>query len=353
VLVVATPCPLILSIPVAILGAVSLAAKQGIVIRNAAILEQINSCKTLILDKTGTLTMGEPELSQLVLLGQQTEIELLALVGSLEQYSRHPLSRAVMRRVNQSSIPLKPVTKLSEQPGTGLSGWIEGNEIFVTGRKHPLVDPTLVKATEHTGLECFVLINNKLSGYLRFRDTIRPESQNFIEHLKGLHNFSKIMIVSGDRHSEVSYLAELLKIDHIKAEVAPEEKLAIVNQELSQQKVVFLGDGINDAPALVAATVGIAFGAVNEVTTSAADAVLINPSLQGFDRLIHLSSITHKIILQSALGGTLASAIAMTLAAFGWFSPTAGAIIQEIIDLIAVGNALRITFLDQELSDLS
>jgi heavy metal translocating P-type ATPase len=350
VLVVATPCPLILSIPVAILGSISVAARQGILIRQAGILETLPLCKTLILDKTGTLTMGQPQLTNIVLLEEIDEAEVLSIVGSLEQYSRHPLAKAITKRAQELNIPFRPVHSASESPGEGLKGIVDEREITIGGRG--LAKAQGLKINDAIrGLECLVWFDEKPVAHFIFRDTPRPESKTFISHLDGKHDFSKIMIVSGDRASEVAHTAEVLGIKEIRAEVSPEGKLEIVREEMEKASVVFIGDGINDAPALIESTVGIALGKENDVTGSAADAVILKPSLHEVDTLFHLAFRTRRIILQSVGLGMLASIAAMIVASLGYLTPTAGAIIQQVIDVLSLGNALRTSFKSKETKD--
>ncbi len=352
VLVVATPCPLIIAIPVAILGAISVAARRGILIRKASALEVLPKCSTLILDKTGTLTFGTPELTEVRRFLPITERELLTLVGSLEQYSRHPLGRAILDRVKTDSIPMTAVNEVRELPGCGLQGIIGSKTVQVFGRKQlPEACHRLIQSGTR-GLECFVLVDQQLAAHLIFRDMPRPDSKPFIRHLGPNHSFTKVMLVSGDRASEVQYMANALGIEHVHAQVSPEGKLEIVNQESRKAKVAFIGDGINDAPALVAASVGIAFGEGSEVTSSAADVVVLTPSLRAVDELLHLSFFTRQVILQSALGGMAISIVGIIIASMGLLPPTYGALFQEAIDLAAVANALRVSFIQEELSDI-
>jgi heavy metal translocating P-type ATPase len=350
VLVVATPCPLILSIPVAILGAVSVAARQGILIRKAAILELLPKCTTLILDKTGTLTTGEPALTEIHLLSTYQEREVVSLLASLEQYSRHPLARAVVNYAKEKHIDLQPVTLIREKPGEGLIGTVNNSELRVTGR-HSATREGILLQEGVRGLECLLWINRSLAAHLIFRDNPRVESKPFVKHLAGRHGINKVMIVSGDRASEVSHLAKSLGITNVHAEISPEGKLALVQAERAHSHVVFVGDGINDAPALVASSVGIAFGEVSEVTSTAADAVVFTSSLHEVDKLMHLALRTRKIIIQSVGFGMGASILGIVFAAAGFLTPTAGAIVQELIDLISLGNSLRLSFIRREISD--
>ena len=228
-----------------------------------------------------------------------------------------------------------------------MRGVINKHDIFITSRKKLLeIQPeskSLLPAVS-PGLECIVVLDNQYAAALHFRDAPRVESKSFIGHLAPFHHFKKIMVVSGDRESEVKYLASLLQITELHASVSPEQKLAIVRDERKKSPTVFMGDGINDAPALTAATVGIAFGQYNNVTAEAAGAVIMENSLSKVDELIHLSLNTRRIVSQSAIGGMMLSIIGMGFAAAGFINPVEGAILQEIIDIFAIVNALRLAF---------
>lgn len=347
VLVIATPCPLLIAIPVTIISAISKAAKRSIIIKDPTVLEQLPTCKTAIFDKTGTLTYGRPTLTDIVLINDMTEERVLQYVASLERYSKHPLSFAILNSAKQKGMTLLETSHVSEIPGQGLQGMINHQKVQVTGRKQLLKNHPEFKGIiplEQSGLECMVMIDDQLAATLHFHDLARPEAKSFISHLQPAHQFSQIMIVSGDRESEVKYLADHLNIHSIYASQTPEQKLAIVRQEVKNNPTIFMGDGINDAPALTAATVGIAFGEFSNVSAEAASAVIMENTFNKVDELFHLSLDTRKIILQSALGGMGLSLIGMTFAAMGYISPVAGAIIQEIIDILAIINALRLTF---------
>ncbi|MDE2027786.1 MAG: HAD-IC family P-type ATPase, partial [Candidatus Omnitrophica bacterium] len=201
------------------------------------------------------------------------------------------------------------------------------------------------------GLECVVIISGKLAGLLLFHDKPRQEGRSFIEHLQPRHRLQEVMIVSGDREEEVRYLADQMGIQKIYAGQSPEQKVDIVRKHTAQSKSIYLGDGINDAPALLVATVGIAFGKNSDITAEAAGAVIMESSLEKVDELFHIARRMRAIALQSAVGGMLLSVLGMLFAAGGMLVPVAGAIAQEIIDLFAVLNALRIGFIDKKLSD--
>lgn len=355
VMVVATPCPLLIAIPVSIIGSVSLAARRGIIIKDPAALETIATCRTAIFDKTGTLTYGEPEVTDVHAAGGFTPVEVLTAVASLERYSRHPLAEAILTRAKTDKVPLAEATAVSERPGEGLRGSVDGRDTLVTSRKAlGQIDPAGVAQLppQEGGLECVVAIGGRTAGLIRFRDEPRSDGRSFVSHLGPQHGFTRIMLVSGDRESEVRYLASRVGITEIHASQSPEQKLALVKAETTRAPTVFMGDGINDAPALTAATVGIAFGQASDVTAEAAGVVIMDNSLSRVDELLHIGSRMRGIALQSAVGGMALSVIGMALAAAGYLPPVSGAIAQELIDVFAVLNALRASLKPSSLSDM-
>lgn len=353
VLVVATPCPLIIGIPVAIIASISLAAKHSIIIKNPAVLEKIDDCRVIILDKTGTLTYGDPAVTEVVPFGDFTVNQILSFAASLEQYSKHPLSGAVIREANRLGVPLYAASSVSEPPGVGLIGRVYNHLVEITGRK--LLEKRGIKfdlPVNKSGLECIVLVDEVVAGLIKFHDAPRKESLDFVKHLSTNHSFKKVMIVSGDRESEVRYLAEQVGIKEVKSSQTPEQKVDIVRLHSKEEPTLFLGDGINDAPALVAATVGVAFGQHSDVTSEAADAVILEQSLRRVDELFHIGRRMKLIAMQSAIGGMAVSIIGMGLAAFGFITPVMGALIQEGIDVVAILNSLRASVGPKALSDL-
>jgi heavy metal translocating P-type ATPase len=340
VLVVATPCPLIIAIPVAIIGAISWSAKRGIIIKDPIALERAHNCEVLITDKTGTLTIGEPRLVEVEALGIE-ENEVLRLTASVEKYSKHPLAQPVVQAAEERHLLLADPSDVQEIPGRGLVGMVAGRKVTITGRR--AVDPQLSKAfaAAPSGLECLVLIDDQPAAVFRFQDEARPESKDFVMHLGPQHNFKEIILLSGDRDEEVQYLARQLHITKVFAGKSPEEKVDIVREETARSQTLYLGDGINDAPALTTATVGVAFGPRSDITSEAAGAVILEPSLRKVDQFLHISSHMRRVALQSAIGGMVLSVGGMFLAAAGYLEPVAGALLQELIDLLAVGNALR------------
>lgn len=345
ILVIATPCPLLIAIPITLISAISMAAKQAIIIKDPTVLERLPTCRTAIFDKTGTLTYGKPVLTGIVTAEGLDSNFILQNVASIERYSKHPLAGAILQAAKKNKLPLLTASSVSEKPGQGLSGIIQGNRIRVTHRKKLLeVHPDLEKLLppSSVGLECIVIYNDKYMATIHFHDVPRKESKSFISHLTPEHLFNKIMLVSGDRESEVQYLGKLLNFTEIYFSQSPEQKLALVRLERSKAPTLFMGDGINDAPALTAATVGIAFGQYSNVTAAAAGAVIMENSLKKVDELIHLSLLTRNIALESAVGGMVLSAIGMGFAAAAYISPVVGAVLQEIIDILAIINALRL-----------
>ncbi len=354
VMVVATPCPLLIAIPVAIIGSISLAAQRAIIIRDPTALETADTCRTLIFDKTGTLTYGRPQLVAQTTAPGFEPSQVLALVGSLERYSKHPLATAVVEAATQAGVVLHEAAEISEPPGAGLRGRVLGRKLEITSRqkllaRHPAAAPQL--PPPQAGLECVVLIDDRYAATFQFRDQPRQEGAPFIQHLSAKHQIGRTLLVSGDRESEVRYLAELVGITEVYFHQTPEQKLAIVQAESARERTMFVGDGINDAPALVAATVGVAFGQNSDVTTEAADVVVMDSSLQKVDELLHISRRMRRIALQSAVGGMGLSVVGMFVAAAGGLPPVAGAITQELIDVLAVLNALRAALPPRSLID--
>lgn len=355
VLVIATPCPLLIAIPIAIIGSISLCARRAIIVRSPVVLEQITECRTAIFDKTGTLTYGAPTLTEQLIAPGFEQQEVLGLVAGLERYSKHPLARAILAAAKDDGIALPAATEVSEPPGQGLRGRVSGRDVQVTSRGKLMTQNTLgaeLIPTIAAGLEAVVVIDQRYAAMLRFRDAPRVESHSFVNHLGPKHQFTRLMIISGDRESEVRYLAGQVGISEIHAQKTPEEKLAIVRAETLKAKTLYVGDGINDAPAMMAATVGMAIGQNSDVTAQAAGVVVMDNSLKKVDEFMHIGRRMRVIALQSAVGGMALSVIGMGFAAAGHLSPVHGAIAQEVIDVLAVLNALRAAFPPKVIHDL-
>jgi cation transport ATPase len=298
VLVIATPGPLLLAIPIAIIGAISAAGKSGILIKDPHVLEQADRCRTLIVDKTGAVTYGRPLLTEIVAAPGVDPEQALLLAASLERYSKGPLAGAILRSAEEKRLKLSDVRLISENPGQGLRGLVGDHDVRISGRE-------LLPGEEPAeGLECLLFVDGQSAAVFRFSDEPR----------------------------KVVYAGK-----------SAEEKLAIVREESKRAKTLYVGDGINDAAAMSAATVGVAFGRQSDITAEAAGAVLLEPSLGKVDELMHISRRMRRIALESAVGGIALSAIGMAAAAAGYLPPLVGAVAQEFIDLAAVLNALRAT----------
>ncbi len=354
VLVIATPCPLLLAIPIAIIGAISVAGTRGIIIKDPSMLERIDTCRTVIFDKTGTLTYGRPALTDVICAPGETREHVLQTAASLERYSKHPLATAISQAAEHEGIALAAVAEVGERPGEGLVGLIDGRRLQITGRKQVVALGSAVASKlppPTAGMECILLVDGDYAATFSFRDAPRTESRSFVKHLGPRHEIGRLLLLSGDREAEVRYLAAEVGITDLLSGQSPEQKVAVVRAETERANTLFVGDGINDAPAMQAATVGVAFGQNSDITAEAADAVVLESSLNKVDELIHIGRRMRRIALQSAAGGMALSLVGMLIAAAGYLPPVAGAVAQEIIDVVAVLNALRVLVTTDELSN--
>jgi heavy metal translocating P-type ATPase len=351
VLVIATPCPLLISIPVAIIGAISVGARFGIIIKDPSILEKMETCHVLIVDKTGTLTYGKPSLTNVDCLGGMTQETALQYAVSLERYSKHPLASAVSAAAEAQHLPLLSVKDVSEAPGAGLLGHVEGHLVTVTGRGKLSANLAAQMPPVAPGLECVLLLDGNLAGVFHFQDEPRRESKSFLKHVGTNHSINKVILLSGDRPAEVALFAARMEITEPHGGKTPEQKVEFVREMTAKSNTLYLGDGINDAPAMMAATAGIALGVNSDITSEAAGAVILQSSLKSVDELMHIGRRMRGIALTSAIGGMGLSLIGMGAASFGLISPIQGAIAQEVIDLLSILNSLRIILPVGSLSD--
>nr|WP_275440710.1 heavy metal translocating P-type ATPase [Corynebacterium freneyi] len=354
VVVIATPCPLLIGVPVAIIGAISLSAKRGIIIKNPAMLEDVGRVETVMFDKTGTLTYGRPIVTDVATAPGLDRDEVMAAAAAVEKYSKHPLATAIVADAEERGVDLPAVESVSEKPGQGLVGVVGGRELRLTNRTGLAdIDPESVPLLpeREMGMESVILLDDAYAATVTFRDEPRTSASDFVAHLPKHHGVEHMMIISGDREAEVRRLADKVGIDEVHGGVSPEDKLEIVRERTKLGPTLFLGDGINDAPAMTAASAGIAFGATSDVTAEAADAVVLDSSLERLDDLIHIGARMRRIALQSVIGGMGLSTIGMLLAAFGLLTPIMGAIAQEVIDIVAIANAARVAMVRGELSD--
>ena len=351
VLVIATPCPLLISIPVAIIGAISVAARHGMVIKDPSILEKLDSCRTLIVDKTGTLTYGKPIVTEVIGLGQWPREYVLQLAASLERYSKHPLAAAIMEAAECEHLLLRNAHDVSESPGAGLKGHIDGHSLTLTGRGKIALELQRKLAPPSPGLECVMLIDDQLAGIFYLQDQPRHDSKYFIRHLGSRHQIDEVILLSGDRLAEVSLFAAGMGISHFYGGKSPEQKVEIVREMTAKRPTLYLGDGMNDAPAMLNATAGVALGVNSDITSEAAGAVILQSSLASVDELIHIGKRMRGIALTSAVGGMALSLVGMGAAAAGYLTPLRGALLQEVIDLLSILNSLRMILPVGPLSD--
>ncbi|ATB35185.1 Lead, cadmium, zinc and mercury transporting ATPase [Cystobacter fuscus] len=349
VLVVATPCPLLLAVPVAIVSGISRAARRGVLIKDGTALETLARAHVLLFDKTGTLTTGQARLTAIEITGDTDPAELLRLSASLEQVSQHVMASTIVSAARERGLSLSLPTDSSEAPGAGMSGVVEGRRLklglhdFVEGPGPP--SPWARTVLRRMGYEgcsgVFVSIDGRLAGALLLADEIRPETPRALRLLREA-GVDRFVMVSGDRADVVESIAAALGVDGVLAERSPQDKVRAVLTERSAGVTLMVGDGINDAPALAAADVGVAMGARGSGASSeAADVVVLVDRL---DRLVEALLVARRaraIALQSMLMGMGLSLVAMGFAAVGMLGPVAGALLQEGIDVASILNALR------------
>jgi len=349
VLVVATPCPLILAVPAAIMAGVSRAARYGIIMKGGAPLETLARAQVVLLDKTGTVTAAHPEVVAVEMIGAAGADDLLRHAAALEQLSVHPFGPAILAEARDRGLELVFPSDVHEQIGAGISGVVAGRRIAVG--QHDFVVPGATRTARVRSIELragiegsscvFVAMDGELAGVLLLQDHIRPEAPRVLRKLRaaGVH---RILLVTGDHPEVAELVADALGIDRVFAERTPEDKVEVVKAARREGITAMVGDGINDAPALALADVGIAMGARGAtVASEAADVVLTSDRFEGVARAVQIAQRTRRVALQSAWVGMGLSVIAMMLAAAGFIAPIAGALLQEGIDVLVILNALR------------
>jgi heavy metal translocating P-type ATPase len=348
VLVVATPCPLILAAPIAVVGGINRAARRGIILRNGAALEQLARVNTVVFDKTGTITLGEPRVQSVRVLPPHNHVKVLGNAAAVEQASGHLLARVTVAAAEAERIALAPVSASREEPGRGVSGIVNGHAVRVGGRAYVLANSsTSAEAlarleSSAAALRAYVAIDGELAGAIEYADEIRPDLPATINRLRAL-GVQRMLLLSGDDDPTVQAMALAAGFTEAQGDLLPADKAAIVTRLRTEGNVVMMvGDGTNDAPALTAADVGVALAAHGGgVTAEAADVIVL---LDVFDRIADVVVIGQRsirITRQSIIAGLGLSACAMVFAAFGGIPPTVGAILQEAIDVAVILNALR------------
>ncbi|HEX5156805.1 MAG TPA: heavy metal translocating P-type ATPase [Ktedonobacterales bacterium] len=374
VLVVATPCPLILATPIAIMSGIDRAAHRGLIVKSGATIEQLGRVDVAVFDKTGTLTLGEPQLVDVIkvngassALHDYDDDTLLWLVASVEQFSTHILARAVVDAAHRLERPLQMATHLDELPGKGIQGRVAvatagadgastptayadvavGNRKFMAHLGLP-ISSTLIeereRRTTNGQIGSFIAINGSVSALLVFADVPRPELGRLTSALKA-SGISETWLLTGDGEVVAQQIGKLAEIDHVVARCLPEQKVETIRAlQARKHRVLMVGDGVNDAPALATASVGLAIGAQGLSAAAAiADAVLLSPDILQVAHAVKLGRRVMRVALQGIWIGMGLSLIAMVCAAFGLIPPTMGAILQEGIDVVVIVNALRAT----------
>lgn len=344
VLVVATPCPLILGAPIALISGMSRSAKHGIIIKTGSALEQLAAAKTIAFDKTGTLTMGEPKVDHVKTFGSFKQAEVLALAASLEQNSTHVLAKAIVQKAGQQKVKIVKSKNQKELAGNGISAHVKGRHVLV-GRFGLIKDykVRLPKGFRQTSVQqtaAFVAIDNQLAGIISFKDQVRPESKKTIRLLSKL-GIKHMLMVTGDNSSTAKKIAEQVGISEIVSEALPADKLRAIEQ-LENRPVAFVGDGVNDAPVLAASDVGVALGARGSTAASeSADVVIMLDDIGRVATGVSIAKRTFFIAKQSIWIGIAISVGLMFIFSTGKFKPVYGAAIQEVVDVIVIFNALR------------
>ena len=345
VLVVATPCPLILAVPVAVISGINRAASLGIIVKGGTALEQIASAKAFVFDKTGTLTLGRPVVEAVTPFDGLTPREILHAAGSVEQLSSHLLGRTLAAAAQKEGGPLTMPTSFQEVAGRGVEADLDGQHIII-GSPRFLMERIGSSGPPHDStqgaLEAYVAIGGKPSGMIRLNDQLRPGVEPMLRRLKAMGVRHTVML-TGDNAENGNSIGSRIGLDEVKANLLPEDKVEALRALKSQYApIVMVGDGINDAPALATATVGVAMGAHGTgISAEAADIVLlvddvtrVADAMEAGRRMVHIAK-------QSIFVGLGLSFACMVAAAFGKIPPVTGALLQEAIDVAVILNALR------------
>ncbi|MEK7594391.1 MAG: heavy metal translocating P-type ATPase [Patescibacteria group bacterium] len=344
VIIVATPCPLLLAAPIALISGMARASKYGIIIKTGKAMERLAEAQTIAFDKTGTLTQGRLVVEKIKTYGDFKADEVLALAASLEQNSNHVVAQAIVNEAKTQKIKLTKAKHITEISGRGLKAATRGQEIIV-GRlslleEHGVVMPSKSKLGVINQTAVYVALGGELAGVVTFQDQERPETQATLERLRDL-GLKEMLMITGDNQATAGAIAQKLGINHVHAEMLPADKLHVFD-EVTKRPLVFVGDGVNDAPALTAADVGIALGARGSTAASeSADMVIMLDDLGRVATALTIAKQTFRIAKQSILIGIGLSLVLMLIFATGKMSPLSGAILQELVDVFVIFNALR------------
>ena len=348
VLVVATPCPLILATPIAIIGGISRAARRKIIVRHGGALEALSRVDAAIFDKTGTLTIGKPLVSRVIPVGDLSEMQLLHWAGAVEQGSSHLLARTLVDAAQSADGPLPMARAHLESPGRGVTADVAGHEVAVGGRAFILeraaVTPDVLSAIERNevGLRAYVAVDGQVAGVVEYSDRTRPGLSDMFARLAKL-GVRRTLLLSGDHTPNVRAVAQEVGITEARGDLLPADKVSVVQQLVREgNHVLMVGDGTNDAPALSAAHVGVALASHGGgISAEAADVVVLADDVSRVADAVQIGHRTLAVARQSIWLGLGLSIIAMVAAAFGKIPPTVGALLQEAIDVASILNALR------------
>ncbi len=352
VIVVATPCPLLLAAPIALISGMARASKYGIIVKTGSALERLAEARSMAFDKTGTLTRGELAVDNVTAYGTATQGEVLGLAASLEQGSNHVVARAIIAGAKSQKIKFKKAKRVQEVSGLGLKSVLKGREILV-GRLSFLEEssvkmPAKFRRGNIKQSVVYVAAGGKLIGAITLKDELRPETADTLERLREL-GIRETLMVTGDNAATAQAIAKQLGITHVHAEALPADKLHILD-EAKERPLAFVGDGVNDAPVLTAADVGIALGARGSTAASeSADMVIMLDDIGRVAVAVAVAKRTFQIARQSILIGIGLSVLLMLVFASGKFSPLSGAIVQEFVDVFVIFNALRAHIIKAEL----
>ena len=345
VLVSATPCPLILAVPVAIISGISKAARRGVLVKGGPVLETLARASVLVIDKTGTLTEGRATLVNVHTSGRRGPDEILRLAASLDQASQHVIAASVVEAAIERGLALSMPVHAKETGGSGVEGRVDGKRVIVGGSdfvRRRLKLRTLQKPAAPPGsVIVAVAVDGHIAGYLILADALRHDAAQALAQLRKA-GFTRIVLASGDQQAVVAAIAAQLDLDHIRAELLPRQKVDVVIAERANGIVLMAGDGVNDAPALAAADVGISMGVRGSpASAESADAVLLVDNLGRIAEAVEIAQRSRAIALQSVYVGLALSLGAMVAAALGYLSVVEGALFQEVIDVAVILNALR------------
>jgi heavy metal translocating P-type ATPase len=348
VLVVATPCPLILAVPVAIVSGLSRAARIGVLIKGGKAIETLAQVRALVIDKTGTLTVGEAKIAAIRPANSLTSDEVLRLAASLDQASKHIIAQTIVAAARRKALPLAIPSDVVETAGEGIAGRADGREVAVGGLHFIAakiggsgLSFLLGEDRPPGALAAAVAVDGSLAGVLLLSDELRAGTEALLGELRAL-GIERIVLATGDRHEVARFITAGLSIDLVRSELTPDQKVLLVLSERKNGPVMMIGDGVNDAPALAAADLGLAMGAKGAAASAeAADAVLLVDQLDRIVPAIRIARRSRRIALESVAAGMGLSMIAMVAAAYGFIAPVEGALLQEVIDVAVIFNALR------------